>query len=538
MPQASASSPSARDFEMPGRSVAMGRNGMAATSHPAATLTAIEVLRAGGNAIDAAIAACAVQCVVEPAMTGIGGDCFALYAPNGGPEIHAFNGAGRSPAGTDAEALRRQGHARIPPHIAAAVTIPGAVDAWCRLSADHGSMGLNELLQPAIAYARDGYAVTPRVAFDWRNAEPVLAARPATAEAYLRNGRAPAAGTVHRQPRLAETLAAIAEHGRDALYTGPVAAELVETLRAEGGSHSLADFAGHAGSYVTPIRAPFGDYEVVECPPPGQGIIVLLILGILARLPRSGGPLDPARLHLEIEAARQAYAVRDAALAEGSPASVEEFLAPRFLDKLAALIDTKVAATELHGYPGPEHRDTVYISVVDRHRNAASFINSIFWGFGSGILAPRSGVLLNNRGSGFSLVPGHRNSLAPGRQPLHTIIPAMLTRQGRVVMSFGVMGGHYQAMGQAALLSKVLEQGLDLQTAIDLPRLFPDPMTGKIEAEATLPAAMRAGLEALGHRFMAADDPIGGAQAIWIDHETGVLTGGSDPRKDGCALGY
>jgi gamma-glutamyltranspeptidase/glutathione hydrolase len=538
MSQASASSPFMRDFEAPGRSVAMGRNGMAATSHPAATLTAIEVLRAGGNAIDAAIAACAVQCVVEPAMTGIGGDCFALYAPNGGAEIHAFNGAGRSPAGSDAEALRRQGHARIPPHIAAAVTIPGAIDAWCRLSADHGSMRLGELLQPAIAYARDGYAVTPRVAFDWRNAEPVLAARPATAEAFLTQGRAPAAGTVHRLPQLAETLAAIAEHGRDALYTGPVAEELVETLRAEGGSHNLADFANHAGQYVTPVRASFGDYEVVECPPPGQGIIVLLILGILERLPRSGGPLDPARLHLEIEAVRQAYAVRDAALAEGSPKSVEEFLAPRFLDKLAALIDTKSAATELHGYPGPEHRDTVYITVVDRHRNAASFINSIFWGFGSGILAPRSGVLLNNRGSGFSLVPGHRNSLAPGRQPLHTIIPAMLTRKGRVVMSFGVMGGHYQAMGQAALLSKVLEQGLDLQTAIDLPRLFPDPMTGKIEAEATLPASSRAGLEALGHSFMAADDPIGGAQAIWIDHATGVLTGGSDPRKDGCALGY
>jgi gamma-glutamyltranspeptidase/glutathione hydrolase len=527
-----------RNFEAPGRSVALGIHGMAATSHPAATLAAVDVLKAGGNAMDAAIAACAVQCVVEPGMTGIGGDCFALYARRGGAAIHAFNGAGRTPAGTNAAALRAKGLTAIPASSPAAVTIPGAVDAWCRLAADHGSMDLARLLEPAIALASEGFAVTPRVAFDWAGCRDLLAARPAAAAAYLPGGAAPSAGDVLRMPALARTLKAIADRGRNAFYEGPVAADMVAALQAEGGVHTMADFAAGAGAYVGPIRTRFRDYAVHECPPPGQGIIALLIMNILAQFPGSGDPLAPERLHIEIEAARLAYAVRNAILAEGSPATPHRLLSTAFAAELAARIDPGRAATDLPSFAGPEHRDTVYLTVVDRDRNVVSFINSVFDTFGSGIVAPESGVLLHNRGMSFTLDPGHPNTLAPGRQPMHTIIPGMMTEGDRVAMAFGVMGGHFQAMGQAHLVAKVVDFGMNLQSAMALPRLFPVPGTPFVEAEATLPAASRAGLEARGHRFIPADHPIGGAQAIWIDWERGVLVGASEPRKDGLALGY
>jgi gamma-glutamyltranspeptidase / glutathione hydrolase len=531
-----------RDFEAPGRSVALGIHGMAATSHPMATLTAVEVLQAGGNAMDAAIAACAVQCVVEPAMTGIGGDCFMLYAPRGTGTIHAFNGAGRSPAGTDAAALRALGLAAIPGSSPYAVTIPGAVDAWCRLAADHGSWSLARLLEPAIALAAEGFAITPRVAFDWAGCRDLLAQRPAATAAYLPGGMAPTAGDVLRLPALARTLKAIADRGRRAFYEGPLAAEMVATLQAEGGAHTMEDFAAAAGGYVAPIRTRFRAYAVHECPPPGQGIIALLIMNILSLFPGSGDPLAPERLHIEIEAARLAYAVRNAILAEGSPATQDRLLSTAFAAELAARIDPDRAATELPSFAGPEHRDTVYLTVVDRDRNVVSFINSVFDTFGSGIVAPESGVLLHNRGKSFTLDPGHPNTLAPAKQPMHTIIPGMMTEakggEGRVAMAFGVMGGHFQAMGQAHLVAKVVDYGMDLQSAMALPRLFPVPGTPFVEAESTLPAASRAGLEARGHRFIPAGHPIGGAQGIWIDWERGVLIGASEPRKDGLALGY
>ncbi|HEX3983259.1 MAG TPA: gamma-glutamyltransferase, partial [Acidisoma sp.] len=265
-----------RDFQQPGRSVAIGLNGMAATSHPAATLAAVDILRAGGNAMDAAIAAVAVQSVVEPAMTGIGGDCFVLYAPKGGPAIHAFNGAGRTPAAMSAGALRAQGLADIPENSPHAVTVPGAVDAWCRLAAEYGSLPLGRLFEAAIAQAEDGFAVTPRVAHDWADTEELIASRPASRAAYLPGGRAPAAGDRVKLPALARTLRAIAAHGPAAFYEGAVAAEMVSVLRAEGGFHTLEDFAGRGGGAVTPISTAFRQYRVHECPPPGQGIIALL----------------------------------------------------------------------------------------------------------------------------------------------------------------------------------------------------------------------------------------------------------------------
>jgi gamma-glutamyltranspeptidase/glutathione hydrolase len=527
-----------RDFQKPGRSVAVGLDGMVATSHPAATLAAVDVLRAGGNAMDGAIAAAAVQAVVEPAMTGIGGDCFVLYAPKGGRQIHAFNGAGRSPAGISAAALRAQGLTAMRAKSPHSVTVPGAVDAWCRLASDHGSLPIGRLLEPAIAYAEEGFAVTPRVAFDWEDTSDLIASRPAAKATYFIDGRAPRPGDRMKVPALGRTLRAIAAEGAAGFYEGPVAAEMVSVLRAEGGFHTAADFAARGGRYVTPISSGFRQYRVHECPPPGQGIIALLILNILSHFPGKGDPLDPARLHVEIEAARLAYAVRGAILAEGSPVTGKRLLAPEFAAELAARINPEQAMTGLPSFAGPEHRDTVYLTVVDRDRNVVSFINSVFDHFGSGIVAPDCGVLLHNRGYSFVLDEGHPNTLGPSRQPMHTIIPALMTEEDRVRMAFGVMGGHFQAMGQAHLVSKIVDFGMDVQSAMALPRFFPVPGHDYVEAEGPLPESTRQGLAALGHTVVTTQDPIGGAQAIWLDWERGALYGGSEPRKDGLALGY
>jgi gamma-glutamyltranspeptidase/glutathione hydrolase len=529
-----------RDHEKPGRSLVMSRNGMAATSHPLSTLAAVDVLRSGGNALDAAVAACAVQGVVEPGSTGIGGDCFALISPDGSDSITAFNGSGRAPAGATAAWYAVHGITEIPRQSPHAVTIPGAVEAWARLLAAHGTRCLGELLRPAIEHARDGYAVGPRVARDWANQEALLRRDPETARIFLPDGRLPAVGAVHRQPELAATLAAIGQHGPEAFYKGAVANDIVEAMQGRGGLHTTADFAAAHGTVEPPIKTRFRGHDIYECPPGGQGIIALLILNILAGFAAEGHPLGPDRLHREIEATRLAYSVRDALLADPahSPVSVEQILSPAFADDLRRRIDPIRKLPDVPAFSPSEHKDTVYIAVVDKNRMAVSFINSIFHPFGSGLVAPRSGVLLHNRGQSFVLDPNHPNVIAPSKRPMHTIIPGMAAKDGRVRMAFGVMGGHYQAMGHAHFLSKVLDYGLDMQSAMDLPRLFPKPGTDEVEAEATLPAATRAELERRGFRIVPPAWAIGGAQAVAIDWENGVLTGASDHRKDGMALGY
>ncbi len=530
-----------RNFEKPTRSVAVSAKAMAATSHPYATLTAINILQAGGNAMDAAIAACAVQCVVEPGSTGIGGDCFALYAPAGKAEVIAYNGSGRTPKTLTIDWFAERGLTEVPRQSASAVTIPGAIDAWTRLHADHGRLPFADVLEPAIRYAEQGYAITPRVHRDWQKEEALLAADKAAADIFLPDGRAPRIGEMHRQPKLAATLRRIAAEGRDGFYTGPVAADMVAHMKAHGGMHTLEDFAEARGEYVTPVTTNFRGYTVHECPPNGQGIIALLILNILACFDNTLEPQSPDRLHLEIEATRLAYAARDAWIADPAKAYVpiDELLSEDFARDLATRIDLRRALTELPDFEMPLHRDTVYISVVDEDRNAVSLINSIFDSFGTGLVAPESGIILHNRGQSFSLERGHPNMIAPEKRPLHTIIPGMVTRGGRTEMSFGVMGGYYQAMGHAHLISKVVDYDMDMQDAIDLPRLI--PVGGKVprvEAEHTMPAETVAELTRRGFEIVPADDPIGGAQVIRIDWENGTLTGASESRKDGIALGF
>jgi gamma-glutamyltranspeptidase / glutathione hydrolase len=527
-----------RDFQKPGRSAVVTREAMAATSHPSSTLAALRILEAGGNALDAAIAACAVQCVVEPGSTGIGGDCFALLAGQDG-KVHAFNGSGRAPGALTAARLRNDGLTQIPRQSPHAVTVPGAVDAWTRLHAGHGRLPFAELLAPAIRLAREGYAVAERVAFDWGREVSLLSADANAAHVFLPQGRPPVAGDLHRQPQLADTLEIIAQEGRDGFYRGAVAADMVAYLRSLGGVHTLEDFAETAGVHVEPISTNFRGHDIYECPPNGQGIIALMILNILSRFLAGDDPLSPDRLHVEIEATRLAYAARNRWIADPTQADVpvSYLLSDSLADELAGQIRLDRALAAMPAFDAGEHRDTVYICVVDRDRNCASFINSIFHPYGAGLLAPRSGVLLHNRGQGFVLDEGHPNELTPRKRPLNTIIPGMVLKDGKPVMPFGVMGGHYQAMGHAHFISKVLDFRLGLQEAVDLPRLFPTPGTSSIEAEDHFPVETIAELRRRGFDIAPSGRPIGGAQAIRLNHQNGTLTGASDPRKDGCALG-
>lgn len=526
-----------RDYISPGRSAAIGENGMAATSHPQATIAALDVLRSGGNAMDAALAAVAVQCVVEPAMTGIGGDCFAIVAPNG-KAPRAFNGSGWAPAGADAAKLRERGWTNIPEDVPEAVTVPGAVDAWCQLSSAYGTRSLADLLQPAIRIAEDGYRVTGRVARDWAHFAERVQKSHAAAAHFLPGGQPPTTGDRFANPALARTLRGIAQHGRAAFYEGAVAEELVGLLTSLGGSHTLADFYDFKGFFSEPISAKFRGHDVLECPPNGQGLAALVIARILDGFDLSDGAVSEAdRVHLLAEATRAGYKVRDILISDPAhmTRSVEEILSDEFIASLRAPIRPDRALPE-STWDGPVHKDTVYLTVVDRDRNCVSLINSVFASFGSGIYAEKSGVLLQNRGSGFSLREGHPNELAPRKRPLHTIIPAMLMKDGSPVMPFGVMGGQFQAAGHAHFLTHVLDRGYDPQRANEAPRSF--AFGGTLTLEPGFGEAVRADLEARGHATRWSADPIGGCQAIYIDHRRGVLIGGSDHRKDGLALGY
>jgi gamma-glutamyltranspeptidase / glutathione hydrolase len=526
-----------RDFQLPGRSPVHGLNGAIATSHPIASAVGLAVLRRGGHAVDAAIAASAVLTVVEPGMTGVGGDNFTMIAPGDGRPVRAYNGSGRAPGGIEPEALRAE-HRTMPRYSVHAITVPGAVEAWCRLHAEFGRIGLDELLAPAIGYARDGYVVHSRVAFDWVAQAEKLARDPGAAAVMLPHGRPPSAGDVHAQPALARTLEAVAAHGRAGFYEGSVAEDMVATLRRLGGCHTLDDFAAAEGEWVEPIRCDYRGHELLECPPNGQGIAALILLNILKGYDLDAlEPLGAERVHLFLEAAKLAYGDRDAAVADPRMADVPvaHLLSEAHAETHRARIDPERAG------PTPRQSmaassDTIYLAVVDRDRNAVSFINSIFENFGSGILAPASGVMFHNRGFSFRLDQGHPNVIAPGKRPLHTIIPAMLLREGRAVMPFGVMGAHFQPFGQAWMLSAMLDHGLDVQEAQDLARPF--GYAGEVALERGIPEATAERLVSMGHKVSRAASPHGGSQGVLIDHDAGTLAAGSDPRKDGCALAW
>lgn len=526
-----------RDFETPGRSEVMALNGMAATSHPLASQTAIAILQAGGNAVDAAIAAAMVQNIAEPQMCGLGGDAFILLKPAGQEDVLALNGSGRAPAGYSAEKLRAAGHDTVPTHGIEPVTLPGGVDALCRLHAAHGRLSLEEILAPAIGYAEDGIPVAARAAFDW--ADDINILQGDALKFYSLDGRAPRPGQIFRAPGQAEVMRRIAREGRAGFYEGEVAEDMIASLKALGGNHTEADLAATSATWGEPVAGLYSDIELLEHPPNGQGATAILLLKILSHFDLAAmDPLGPARAHIEAEAAKLAYDARNRFIADPAhmdPARLATFLDDDAAARLAALIDPNRAMADPVRLSEAVHRDTICLSVVDRDRMAISLIYSIFWGFGSGLASQKFGINFQNRGAGFSLTPGHPNEAGPGKRPMHTIIPGMLRREGRVTMPFGVMGGAYQPTGHARLITNLSDYGMELQQAIDAPRLFAGP--GGLEVERGYSDATRARLAELGHKIVAPEHPLGGAQAIVIGQD-GVLTGGSDPRKDGCALGY
>ncbi|MBP0481555.1 gamma-glutamyltransferase family protein [Sagittula salina] len=524
-----------RDFHIPGRSAVLATNGLCATSHPLAASAAIDILRRGGNAMDAAIAGAVILGCAEPAMTGIGGDCFALVSPAGSEEVHAVNGSGRAPAAHNAADLRAEGHATVPLDSAHAVTVPGAVDAFCAMSDRWGKLGLADSLAPAIQYMEDGIPVAARVAFDYAQKHDVLQGR--ARDHFLPWGRAPKVGDSLALPGQAEVLRRVARDGRKGFYEGEVAEDMVASLNALGGRHSLEDFATTQTSFGEPLSGQYKGRELLEHPPNGQGITAHLMLNILSHFDIANmDPFGADRAHVEAEAAKLAYDARNRFLSDPEHMTrLDHLRSPETAAKMAALIDMKRAMPSATSLSEAVHKDTIYLTVVDRDRMAVSLIYSIFHGFGSGLASDRFGILFQNRGAGFSLTEGHANEMAGGKRPMHTIIPAMVRDGGRVTMPFGVMGGQYQPNGHARVLSNMTDFGMDPQTALDAPRSFAEGAT--LQLERGYAPEVAAELAERGHAVETPETPIGGAQAIVI-HGSGVLEGASDPRKDGCALGY
>ena len=528
-----------RDFELCGRSEAVGANGMVATSHPQATLAALDVLREGGNAVDAAVCAAAVQAVVEPTQTGLGGDCFALLMRADDKVPIALNGSGWSPKAASLEWFLDRKLTEIVAESPHAVTVPGSVAAWERLTEDYGRLPLARALSPAVALAESGSCVPERLARDWGKQRDKLGRNAAAASLFLTNGETPAAGDVHKQLTLARTLRAISKKGAREFYQGEVARDLVATLRQQGGVHTVDDFSEFAPEYVTPIGVDYRGYRLWECPPNGQGLVPMLMAKGLEGFNLSSFPsMSAQRFHLQAEFARLAYAERDAFVADPRTGTVptEWLLSDKHIGDLRRRVSLTGRMRKVDTYPTRPHSDTVFICVVDRDQTAVALINSIFEDFGSGIACDRTGVIFHNRASSFTIEAGHPNGIAGRKRPMHTIIPGMLSKDGKAVMPFGVTGAHFQPIGQVQVLTNIIDYGLSVQASIDHPRMFARDDT--FELEGTIPEATAQELRALGHTITRPSNPLGTAQAIWIDHERGVLRGGADGRRDGIALGY
>ncbi|MFM9939579.1 MAG: gamma-glutamyltransferase [Hyphomicrobiaceae bacterium] len=528
-----------RNFHFPGRSPVIGTKAMCATSHPLASVAAIDMLKQGGNAVDAAITATAVMCVVEPAMTGIGGDCFALIAKPGQKPI-ALNGSGRAPKAATVEWYQKAGIKQIETQTPHAVSIPCSIDAWATLLKDHGRKTFADVLAPAIEYAEKGFPVHARVAHDWATLETKIKGNVGATKHLLKDGRIPRVGEIMKFPALGKTLRRIAEQGRDGFYTGEVAADMVAELKGLGGLHTLEDFAGQRCSYVDPISVDYKGTTLYELPPNLHGIVALVMLKILDRIggKLGDGPASTERYHVLMEAVRLTFAMRDQFVADPERADVPvaHMLSDAFADELAKRIDRKVRKADLGPIPEPKGTDTIYMTVVDGDGMAVSFINSIFSGFGSGLATQKTGVVFHNRAQGFVLDPKHRNCIAPGKRPMHTLVPAMAYRDGKPWLSFGVMGANFQPMGHVYVMSNMLDYGMDPQEALDNPRVFFEG--GKLWVEDSVPADVANALKAMGHPVERRPEPWGGGQIVMFDRANGTLVGASDPRKDGMALGY
>jgi gamma-glutamyltranspeptidase/glutathione hydrolase len=534
------------------RSVVMARNGVIATSQPLATAAGLQVLQSGGNAIDAALTAAAVLAVVEPTMNGVGGDLFAIVYSAKDKKIHGLNASGRAPAAATLAEFKRRGVERIPLRGELSVSVPGVVDGWNELLSKHGTRTMAQVLGPAIRYAREGYAVSEIISDQWKSVESLLAKDSFAASTFLVNGKAPAPGDVVKNPALAATLETIAKEGRDAFYKGSIAKAIGDDMQRRNGLLTAKDLADHRSDWVEPLSTTYRGYQVLELPPNTQGIAALEMLNILEGFDlKSLGHNSAAYLHLLVEAKRIAFADRGAWIGDPSttPAkAVQQMLSKEYAaerrkeinrDKAAA--DYKALAIEgrttpIGGDPPVGRGDTIYMTAADSEGNVVSLIQSIYETFGSGLVAGNTGIVLHNRGNLFTLDPAHPNALAPGKRPFHTLIPAMVMKDGAPWASFGVMGGDMQAQGHVQVLINLVDFGMNIQDAGEAARFRHSP--AGLALESAFSQEARDGLTLRGHSLIRTPGVFGGFQGILIDPKTRVLMAGSDPRKDGMAAGW
>ncbi|MCS6850590.1 MAG: gamma-glutamyltransferase [Gemmataceae bacterium] len=536
-----------------GRSVVMAPHGMVATSQPLAAQVGLDVLRQGGNAIDAAIAANAAIGLTEPMSCGIGGDLFALVWDAKTQKLYGLDASGRSPYRATRQWFRERGYAEIPETGPLSWSVPGCVDGWEQLRQRFGTWSFERLLAPAIRYAEEGFPVTEVIAGHWQAAEDALHRYPDAAKTYLIDGRAPRPGDVFRNPYLAASYREIARGGRDAFYKGRLAQEIVAYSDKVGGLFSLKDFADHASRWVEPVSTTYRGYQVWELPPPGQGIAALQMLNILEAYDlKAMGPTSADYWHLFLEAKKLAYADRARYYAdpEFGPVPTAELISKRYAEARRRLIRPDKALTDVPaGDPKLGRGDTIYLCVVDKDRNCVSLIQSNYYGFGSGHVAGNTGFALQNRGTLFALSDTHPNRLEPHKRPFHTIIPAMVTRDGKPWLVYGVMGGDMQPQGHVQVLCNLIDFGMNIQQAGEAPRLQHfgsatptgqpgSPDGGTVAAETGIPPEVIKELERRGHRVVTGQRNGGGFQGILIDPKTNMLHGGSEYRKDGCAVGY
>lgn len=513
------------------------RRGVVCTAHPLAASAGLRILQSGGNAVDAAIATAACLPVLEPCSNGLGSDAFALVWD--GSRLHGLNGSGRSPAAASADAVRARGLTAVPDLGWDAVTVPGMVRAWADTHARFGRLPFADVLAPAIEYAEIGAPVPPMVAWAWARGVRAAMARlegdpdPSAAHFVPLFGPPPAAGEVRAFPVMAQTLRAIASSRGEDFYTGDLARAMIAFSEQTGGLLAASDLAGHRSEWVEPISARYRDHEVWEIPPNGQGIAALIALNILDGLPAE----RVADWHMQVEAMKLALADTHAFVADPEVVSVPtaELLTPAHADRRRALIGDRAlvpAAVD------PRASDTVYLCATDEDGMMVSFIQSNFHGFGSQVVVPGTGIALQNRGSGFSLEPGHPNELAGGKRPFHTIIPGFLTRGGEPVGPFGVMGGHMQAQGHVQVVLGTVDDGLDPQSVLGRPRWFWDAATGRVVVEDTAGPGVVEALRGRGHDAVVGEHPsvFGRGQAIWRTH--GGWVAGSEPRADGVPMAW
>ena len=529
-----------------GRSVVRANQGMVATSQPLASQVGIDILKRGGNAVDASIAVAAVLNVTEPLMTGIGGDAFMMIYSARTKKLEGLNASGRAPRALSLEHFTSRKIAQMPVSGMEPITVPGAFDGWVTLLEKHGTMKLAELLAPAIGYAESGFPVMEKTAADWAPEVPRLKLSAAAASTYLVDGKAPRPGAIFHQKNLARTLRTLAKGGRDAFYRGEIARAIVDYCQRNAGFLSMEDFAAQKSDWVEPIASTYRGHTLYELPPNGQGVTALLLLNILEGIDLRSMRGDPARYyHTLIEATKIAFADRNRYIADPAffKTPVKTLVSKPYAAARRALLNRDRAIDPPAYGDIRTGSDTTYFTVVDEDRNAVSFINSLFSPFGSAIVAGDTGILLQNRGAGFSLEPGHPNRIEPGKRPFHTLIPAMVFKDDQFLMSYGVMGGDVQAQGHAQVLINLIDRGLNLQQAIDAPRVRYISGRGvMMEDELTQPVIddlIKRGHErvlpgpGLTHRTL-----MGGGQAIMLDAASGSLLGASDVRKDGLALGY